>query len=69
MSQTGDQGDLAGRMTRAQALLAACDDACTDLRTGDTVFDLAGNGRLLARQSAAGCAAIFSFDVTYSTNW
>ena len=69
VSQTGDQGDLPGRITEAQRLLSACDDAAKDLHSGDIVFDNAVTGRLLARQSAQGCAALLAFTITYSSPW
>lgn len=69
VAQSGDATDLPARITRAQALLSACDTACTDLRSGVIVFDSAGTGRLLTRQAPAGCAAILAFAVTYSGPW
>lgn len=72
VSQTGDSTDLPARVTRAQALLSACADACADLRSGDITFDLAGNGSLMTRQprtAGQGCGAIFSFTITYSSPW
>lgn len=69
VAQTGDASDLPARIARTQALLAACDTACTDLRSGVIVFDSAGVGRLFTRQAPAGCAAILAFAVTYSGPW
>jgi hypothetical protein len=69
VSQTGDTADLANRVTRAQQLLAAVDDATTDLRSGQIVFDGPGGGTLVTRQDARGCAAILAFTVTYSAPW
>jgi hypothetical protein len=68
VSQTGDTSDLAGRITDAQRLLGACDDACTDLKTSGIVFDSADSGRLITRQ-AQGCAAIIAFTVGYTVPW
>ena len=69
VAQSGDAGDLPGRITRAQALLSACDAACTDVTSGVIVFDSAGTGRLITRQASAGCAAILAFTVIYSGPW
>jgi hypothetical protein len=69
VSQTGDQGAMAARITEAQRLLSACDDAITDLHSGDVVFDSVGTGRLLTRQTSQGCAAIIAFTITYSSPW
>ena len=69
VAQSGDATVLAGRITRAQELLAACDAACTDVTSGTIVFDSAGSGRLVTRQASAGCAAILAFVITYSGPW
>lgn len=69
VAQSGDATALAGRITRAQELLAACDAACTDVTSGTIVFDSAGSGRLVTRQASAGCAAILAFVITYSGPW
>ena len=69
VAQSGDATALAGRITRAQELLAACDAACTDVTSGTIVFDSAGSGRLVTRQASAGCAASLAVVLTYSGPW
>jgi hypothetical protein len=69
VSQTGDTTDLPARITRVEALYAACDDAVTDLKTGTIVFDGPGAGRIVTRQTGAGCAAILAFTISYSAPW
>jgi hypothetical protein len=69
VSQTGDSADLPARISRVQAILAACDDASTDLSTGGIVFDGPGAGQVITRQTGAGCAAIATFTITYTAPW
>jgi hypothetical protein len=69
VSQTGDTTDLGGRISRVETLYAACDDATTDLKTGGIVFDGPGSGRVVSRQTDAGCAAILAFTISYSSPW
>ena len=69
VSQTGDSSDLAARICRVQAMYAACDDAITDLSTSGIVFDGPGAGRVVTRQTAAGCAAISTFAIGYTAPW
>lgn len=69
VSQTGDPTDLPGRVTRAQALVTACDGASTDLRSGGIVFDGLGTAQVITRQYPQGCAAMTVFTVTYTSPW
>jgi hypothetical protein len=69
VSQTGDTTDLPARISRVETLYAACDDATTDLKSGAIVFDGPGAGRVVTRQTGAGCAAILAFVITYTSPW
>jgi len=69
VSQTGDTADLPARISRVEALYAACDDASTDLAVSGIVFDGPGAGRVVTRQTDQGCAAICAFTVTYTAPW
>jgi hypothetical protein len=69
VSQTGDTADATGRISRAQAIYAACDDAVTDLTSGGIVFDGAGACRVVIRQTGSGCAAVETFTIDYSAPW
>jgi hypothetical protein len=69
VSQTGDTADLAARISRVQAILAACDDASIDLTVSGIVFDGPRAGRVVTRQTGAGCAAIATFTVGYTAPW
>jgi hypothetical protein len=64
-SQTGDQNDLAGRRARAQAIVAACEDAAIAI-TGNIEFDGTLEARFLSRQDSEGCAVIVAFAVGYN---
>jgi hypothetical protein len=68
-SETGDTADLPGRLARVQAILAACEDACTSAQTGTVVFDGTGTATVMTRQAPTGCAAILAFTITYSAPW
>lgn len=69
VSQTGDTGDLSGRITEAERLLAACTDAVANQKVSDIVFDTGTPGRLFTRQAGQGCVAMFAFSVGYSAPW
>jgi hypothetical protein len=69
VSQTGDTADLPARISRVQAIYAACDDAATDLTTGGIVFDGPGACRVITRQTGAGCAAVETFTIDYTAPW
>lgn len=69
VSQTGDTGDLSGRITEAERLLAACTDALANQKVNDIIFDTATPGRLFTRQAGQGCVAMFAFSVGYSAPW
>jgi hypothetical protein len=69
VSQTGDATDLPARISRVQAMLAACDDATTDLHTSAMVFDGPGGGQVVTRQISGGAAAIITFQITYTAPW
>jgi hypothetical protein len=69
VSQTGDSGDLPGRIGEAQDLLAACNDAVADLKSGDMRLEPVSDVRLYTRQAVQGCVAEFAFSVGYSAPW
>jgi hypothetical protein len=69
MSQTGDSGDLAGRITEAERVLAACTDAVAGQKATDILFDTAAPGRLLTRQAGQGAVAGFAFTIGYTAPW
>ena len=64
-SQTGDSNDLPGRRARAQALVAACEDAAIAI-TGPIVFDGTVEVHFLSRQTPQGAAVIAAFTVGYA---
>ncbi len=65
VSQTGDSADLPGRRDRAQALLAACEDAAIAI-TGAIEFDGTLEAHFLTRQDMEGCAVMAVFTVGYA---
>ncbi len=65
VSQTGDSADLPGRRDRAQALVAACEDAAIAV-TGTIEFDGTLEARFLTRQDMEGCAVMAAFTVGYA---
>ena len=72
VSQTGDMNDLPGRRARAQALLAACEDAAVALApaaTGGIEFDGTAEARFTSRQNSQGVAVMCAFTVGYGTQY
>ncbi len=65
VAQTGDSNDLPGRRNRAQALVAACEDAAIAV-TGTIEFDGTLEAHFLTRQDMEGCAVMAVFTVGYS---
>jgi hypothetical protein len=64
-SQTGDSNDLPARRARAQALVAACEDAAVAI-TGNIVFDGTVEVHFLSRQTPQGVAVMAVFTVGYA---
>jgi hypothetical protein len=70
VSQTGDSGDLPGRRARAQALVAACEDAAAAAGVvSGILFEGTEEAAVYYRQGGQGCAVIIAFAVGYSTQW
>jgi len=69
VSQTGDPADVAGRRTRAAALLAAAEDAALAARPSHLTFDGTADGRFVYRQAAAGVVVMIAYRVAYSAPW
>jgi hypothetical protein len=67
--QSPDVTDVAGRQARAQALLAACEDAATAARPPHLTFDGTTDGRFITRQGGGGLAVICAYRVAYSAPW
>jgi len=67
--QSPDVTDVAGRMARAQALAAACEDAADAAAAPDLTFDGTSDGRFITRQGANGLAVICAYRVAYSAPW
>ena len=67
--QDGESANLPGQVSEAEELVAACADACAGQKVGDILFDTDTTGRLLTRQYAQGCAAIYAFSIGYTAPW
>ena len=64
-----DTTDVAGRLARAQALLASAEDAAGTAAVAHLTFDGTSDGRFVVRQGAAGLAVICAYRVAYSAPW
>jgi hypothetical protein len=70
VSQTGDSTDLPGRRARAQALVAACEDAALAAGVvGGLQFEGTEDAAIAYRQLGQGAAVIIPFTIGYSTQW
>jgi hypothetical protein len=67
--QSPDVTDVAGRLARAQVLLAAAEDAAAAAVVSHLTFDGTSDGRFITRQGAAGLAVICAYRVAYSAPW
>lgn len=67
--QSPDITDVAGRLARAQALAAACEDAADAASATQLTFDGTTDGRFITRQGANGLAVICAYRVAYSAPW
>jgi len=70
VSQTGDAADIPARRARAQALVAACEDAA--LAAGivsGLQFEGTEDAAVAYRQTSAGVAVIIPFTIGYTTQW
>ena len=70
VSQTGDSADLPARRARAQALVAACEDAAMAAGvTGGLQFEGTEDAAVAYRQLGQGVAVIIPFTIGYTTQW
>jgi hypothetical protein len=70
VSQSGDTADIPGRRTRAQALVAACEDAATGAGVVNGLqFEGTESASVTYRQADPGCAVIITFVLGYTTQW
>lgn len=70
VSQSGDPADVAGRRARAQALIAACEDAALGAGVvSGVLFEGTESASVTYRQTTAGLAVIAAFTVGYTTQW
>jgi hypothetical protein len=70
VSQTGDSTDLPARRARAQALVAACEDAAMAAGVvGGLQFEGTEDAAVAYRQLGQGVAVIVPFTIGYTTRW
>ena len=70
VSQTGDSLDLAARRARAQALVAACEDAAMAAGiVSGLQFEGTEDAAIAYRQLGQGLAVIIPFTIGYTTQW
>jgi hypothetical protein len=70
VSQTGDAADLPARRARAQALVAACEDAARAAGVvGGLQFEGTEDAAIIYRQLLQGLAVMIPFTIGYSTQW
>jgi hypothetical protein len=70
VSQTGDAADLPARRARAQALVAACEDAALAAGVvGGLQFEGTEDAAVAYRQLGQGAAVIIPFTIGYTTQW
>ena len=70
VSQTGDTADLPGRRGRAQALVAACEDAALAAGVVSGLqFEGTEDAAVAYRQVGQGAAVIIPFTIGYTTQW
>jgi phage-related tail fiber protein len=70
VSQTGDSTDLPARRARAEALVAACEDAALGAGVVSGLqFEGTEDGSVIYRQLLQGVAAMIPFTIGYTTQW
>lgn len=70
VSQTGDATDLPARRARAQALVAACEDAALAAGVvGGLQFEGTEDAAIAYRQLGQGLAVMIPFTIGYTTQW
>jgi len=70
VSQTGDAADIPARRARAQALVAACEDAALAAGVVSGLqFEGTEDAAVAYRQLGQGLAVIIPFTIGYTTQW